>query len=157
MLAQSPYPYHEIIHQQAPPGPHLGPLLQARGDMMHEPQHHQHQQGLDLTVDELDSREEADEMERLRMNYMASLDASIDLLMRNSLCSGLPGMSAMLTPNNVLPSTHSTTTISNGLLHWYQPPTLESHTAEVKAVPHNSNTTSTRSSQFTIEHIMRKE
>lgn len=137
-----------MLHQQ-PPSSHGHPICRSVTTPNESQQH-----GVDLTSDDVDSRDDVDDIDRLRKSYIASLDASIDLLMRNSIGSNLPAMSALIgLPQHLAPQRHSATTTSpSGMFHWYQPPTSEADKPDVPIAP-----TNTRSTQFTIENIIRKE
>lgn len=103
--------------------------------------------------------DDIDEMEQLRKNYLATLDASIDLLVRNSLCSSL------VTSNNHQ-MMHSPLLLSSPSTSWaYQTASSSSvGLPSVQSIASLSNgsrnpiekTYSAKSSKFTIENLIKK-
>lgn len=126
---------------------------------------------MDYTVDEPPEQAAAgplsdcDSLERMRRSYIASLDASIDLLVRNSIAFS-PGMFGAGTALAAQPSAF--TALSSIALpamtggpatvqhHWHKPqPNAAAQHANQRDTTTSSG--SSRSAQFTIENLIRKD
>lgn len=94
---------------------------------------------------------EEDDIDQLRKNYFATLDASIDLLVRNSLCSGLGSSVQAIPMHSYLGAKIPAIT------NWYKPEII-STLEHVSNEPTNTDKIhSAKSSQFTIENLIKKE
>lgn len=106
--------------------------------------------------------ENDDEMEQLRKNYLATLDASIDLLVRNSLCSSL-------VTSNTHQMLHSPLLLTSPSTSWaYQTASSSSSgissLQSIASLPNGSknpieqkySAKSSKSSKFTIENLIKK-
>lgn len=103
--------------------------------------------------------DDVDDMEQLRKNYLATLDASIDLLVRNSLCSSL-------VTSNTHQMMHSPLLLSSPSPSWaYQTASSSSvgvpYLQSIASLSNGSKNLiekkySTKSSKFTIENLIKK-
>lgn len=125
-----------------------------------------------------DTPDDIDDLEQLRKNYLATLDASIDLLMRNSLCSSLALQQQQQTELATssancwrpLPNNHrfqrSVAFCESGDMQQLQSSPLMLSLPSISTLSPPSSTVSkmnatklysNKSSQFTIENLMKKE
>lgn len=103
--------------------------------------------------------DDIEDMEQLRKNYLATLDASIDLLVRNSLCSSL-------VTSNTHQMMHSPLLLGGPSTSWaYQTASsIPASVSSLQSIASMSNgiknpiekNYSAKSSKFTIENLIKK-